>query len=95
MTFQGWIECVGCADRSCYDLQAHTKATGVRLVAERKLAESISFISVDFVSYGYELNMFISLEKIHQCHSTCFKWAEQHLYITVNSDWLYILYERL
>lgn len=36
---QGWIECVGCADRSAYDLTQHTKATGVRLAAEKKLPE--------------------------------------------------------
>ncbi|OWF40012.1 Glycine--tRNA ligase [Mizuhopecten yessoensis] len=41
-TSYGWVECVGCADRSCYDLTQHTKATGVKLVAERKLAEAIS-----------------------------------------------------
>lgn len=34
----GWIECVGCADRSAYDLTQHTKATGIRLAAEKKLA---------------------------------------------------------
>ena len=34
---QGWVECVGCADRSAYDLNQHTIATGVKLVAERKL----------------------------------------------------------
>lgn len=33
----GWIECVGCADRSAYDLTQHTKATGIRLAAEKKL----------------------------------------------------------
>ncbi|XP_053373501.1 glycine--tRNA ligase-like isoform X1 [Mercenaria mercenaria] len=38
-TSYGWIECVGCADRSCYDLTCHQKATGLKLVAERKLAE--------------------------------------------------------
>ncbi|GFO25816.1 glycine--tRNA ligase-like [Plakobranchus ocellatus] len=27
-TSYGWVECVGCADRSCYDLNQHTKATG-------------------------------------------------------------------
>lgn len=37
--FKGWIECVGCADRSAYDLTQHTKATGVRLAAEKKLTE--------------------------------------------------------
>lgn len=30
---------MGCADRSAYDLTQHTQATGVRLVAEKKLAE--------------------------------------------------------
>ncbi|ESO96348.1 hypothetical protein LOTGIDRAFT_202150 [Lottia gigantea] len=46
-TSYGWIECVGCADRSCYDLTQHTEATGVKLVADRKLPEPISF----FISY--------------------------------------------
>lgn len=30
---------MGCADRSAYDLSQHTQATGVRLAAEKKLAE--------------------------------------------------------
>ncbi|XP_054272039.1 glycine--tRNA ligase [Macrosteles quadrilineatus] len=38
-TSYGWIECVGCADRSAYDLNQHFKATGTKLVAEKKLAE--------------------------------------------------------
>ncbi|KRZ92850.1 Glycine--tRNA ligase [Trichinella sp. T8] len=38
-TTHGWIECVGIADRSCYDLTQHSKATGVRLVAEKRLPE--------------------------------------------------------
>lgn len=37
LTSYGWIECVGCADRSAYDLKQHTEATGVKLVAEKKL----------------------------------------------------------
>ncbi|UJR15719.1 hypothetical protein I4U23_002654 [Adineta vaga] len=36
----GWIECVGCADRSCFDLTQHTKFSGHRLVAERLLSTS-------------------------------------------------------
>jgi glycyl-tRNA synthetase len=39
LTSYGWIECVGCADRSAYDLTQHTNATGVKLVAEKKLPE--------------------------------------------------------
>lgn len=39
LTSYGWIECVGCADRSAYDLTQHTNATGVRLAAEKRLPE--------------------------------------------------------
>lgn len=37
LTSYGWVECVGCADRSAYDLTQHTRATGVKLVAEKRL----------------------------------------------------------
>ena len=39
LTSYGWIECVGCADRSAFDLTQHTRATGVALNAEKKLDE--------------------------------------------------------
>ena len=39
LTSYGWIECVGCADRSCFDLTQHSLATGVRLAAEKALRE--------------------------------------------------------
>ncbi|KAL1809830.1 hypothetical protein ACET3Z_026820 [Daucus carota] len=35
----GWIECVGIADRSAYDLRAHMDKSGVALVAHEKFAE--------------------------------------------------------
>ncbi|XP_050953943.1 glycine--tRNA ligase [Labeo rohita] len=38
-TSYGWIEIVGCADRSCYDLLCHARATKVPLVAEKPLKE--------------------------------------------------------
>jgi glycyl-tRNA synthetase len=41
LTSYGWVECVGCADRSAYDLQQHSKATGVKLCAEKKLPAPI------------------------------------------------------
>ncbi|KAL0425198.1 UNVERIFIED_CONTAM: Glycine--tRNA ligase, mitochondrial 1 [Sesamum radiatum] len=37
----GWIECVGIADRSAYDLRAHTDKSGVPLVAHEKFSEPI------------------------------------------------------
>ncbi|HHF56188.1 MAG TPA: glycine--tRNA ligase [Thermoplasmatales archaeon] len=36
----GWIECVGIADRSAHDLEAHMKATGVDMRAFRKYDEA-------------------------------------------------------
>lgn len=36
---QGWVECVGHADRSAYDLEVHTKASKVELVAREAYAE--------------------------------------------------------
>lgn len=47
---KGWVECVGCADRSAYDLSQHTKSTGVRLVAERKLREPKTIDVVEAVA---------------------------------------------
>ncbi|RUS21874.1 glycyl-tRNA synthetase [Endogone sp. FLAS-F59071] len=35
----GWIECVGCADRSAYDLTVHSKRTKEKLVAREQLPE--------------------------------------------------------
>lgn len=37
LTTAGWLECVGCADRSCYDLAQHANATNVKLSANRSL----------------------------------------------------------
>lgn len=52
----GWVECVGCADRSCYDLTQHTKHSGVKLVAEKQLAQpkvvDVTEIQVDKSSLG-------------------------------------------
>jgi glycyl-tRNA synthetase len=39
-TSYGWIECVGCADRSAYDLTVHSKKTGRALVVQKALKEA-------------------------------------------------------
>ncbi|WKY00583.1 hypothetical protein Q1695_014983 [Nippostrongylus brasiliensis] len=49
LTSYGWIECVGNADRSCYDLTQHSKATNTKLVAEKKLSEPRTVNTVDAV----------------------------------------------
>jgi len=35
----GWLEIVGCADRSAFDLTHHSKGSGVKLLASRKFKE--------------------------------------------------------
>jgi glycyl-tRNA synthetase len=40
-TVYGWVECVGHADRACYDLDVHGKACGVPHVASERLPEPI------------------------------------------------------
>ena len=37
----GWIECVGNADRSCYDLTRHTEVTGEKLCVRETLPEAV------------------------------------------------------
>ncbi|KAM4028610.1 LOW QUALITY PROTEIN: glycine--tRNA ligase [Anomaloglossus baeobatrachus] len=50
-TSYGWIEIVGCADRSCYDLSCHARATKVPLVAEKPLKEPISLLTLNVVQF--------------------------------------------
>ncbi|KAF9331787.1 Glycine--tRNA ligase 1, mitochondrial [Podila minutissima] len=40
-TSYGWKECVGCADRSAYDLTVHTNKTGEKLVVRERLPEPL------------------------------------------------------
>ncbi|PSS10706.1 hypothetical protein M430DRAFT_22053 [Amorphotheca resinae ATCC 22711] len=42
LTSYGWVECVGCADRSAYDLTVHAKKTGAPLVVRQRLEKPIS-----------------------------------------------------
>ncbi|CAG8446133.1 12093_t:CDS:10 [Dentiscutata heterogama] len=39
----GWIECVGCADRSAYDLTVHTNRTKEKLIVRESLAEPLIY----------------------------------------------------
>lgn len=38
----GWIECVGHADRACYDLEQHSQRTGVPMQASVRLPEPVT-----------------------------------------------------
>lgn len=52
----GWIECVGCADRSAYDLSVHAKKTGSPLVVRENLAEPLKIeewaVEIDKKNFG-------------------------------------------
>lgn len=41
LTSYGWIECVGCADRSAYDLTVHSKKTGEPLIVREPRPEPL------------------------------------------------------
>lgn len=47
-TSHGWIECVGCADRSAYDLTVHSKKTQQDLTVRENLDEPIVWTEWDF-----------------------------------------------
>ncbi|KAJ9068526.1 Glycine--tRNA ligase 1, mitochondrial [Entomophthora muscae] len=43
LTSYGWIECVGCADRSAYDLTVHSQKTKEKLVVRKALAQPLVY----------------------------------------------------
>lgn len=55
-TSYGWIECVGCADRSAYDLTVHSKKTNEKLVVRQTLASPITTnnleVEIDKKAFG-------------------------------------------
>ncbi|EHK97089.1 putative Glycyl-tRNA synthetase 1, mitochondrial [Glarea lozoyensis 74030] len=55
-TSYGWIECVGCADRSAYDLTVHAKKTGAPLFVRERLDKPITIeewqIDLDKKKFG-------------------------------------------
>lgn len=56
LTSYGWIECVGCADRSAFDLTVHTKKTGAPLYVRETRSEPLKVeewqIDVDKKKFG-------------------------------------------
>lgn len=46
----GWVECVGHADRACYDLKVHEKATNVSMVATQKVdpPQEVEYAKIKF-----------------------------------------------
>ena len=56
LTSYGWIECVGCADRSAYDLSVHAKRTGAPLVVRETRKEPLRIeewqVDIDKKKFG-------------------------------------------
>lgn len=56
LTSYGWIECVGCADRSAYDLSVHAKKTGASLMVRQTRKEPLKIeewqIDLDKKKFG-------------------------------------------
>jgi glycyl-tRNA synthetase len=62
----GWIECVGIADRSAYDLRAHSDKSGEKLEAHEKFAEPRE-VEVSFpfpLWFANAFNHYFSLKKM-------------------------------
>uniref|UniRef100_A0A146P442 Glycine--tRNA ligase n=1 Tax=Fundulus heteroclitus TaxID=8078 RepID=A0A146P442_FUNHE len=83
-TSYGWIEIVGCADRSCYDLQCHARATKVPLVAEKPLKEPKTVNVVQFepnkgaIGKAYKKDAKLAMEYLAVCDE-CFITEQEQL----------------
>ncbi|XP_037613104.1 glycine--tRNA ligase-like [Sebastes umbrosus] len=83
-TSYGWIEIVGCADRSCFDLQCHARATKVPLVAEKPLKEPKVVNVVQFepnkgaIGKAYKKDAKIAMEYLSVCDE-CFITEQEKL----------------
>ncbi|KAM9839459.1 glycine--tRNA ligase-like isoform 2-T2 [Aulostomus maculatus] len=84
-TSYGWIEIVGCADRSCFDLSCHSRATKVPLVAEKPLKEPISFNVVKFepnkgaIGMAFKKEAKLVLEYLEVCDECYISEQEKRL----------------
>ncbi|NWI65344.1 GARS ligase, partial [Todus mexicanus] len=84
-TSYGWIEIVGCADRSCYDLSCHARATKVPLIAEKPLKEPISFQNKPFeankgaIGKAYKKDAKVVMEYLSMCDECYINEMEQLL----------------
>ncbi|KAM7037219.1 glycine--tRNA ligase [Passerculus sandwichensis] len=84
-TSYGWIEIVGCADRSCYDLSCHARATKVPLIAEKHLKEPITVNIVQFeankgaIGKAYKKDAKVVMEYLSMCDECYINEMEQLL----------------
>uniref|UniRef100_A0A803VR83 Glycine--tRNA ligase n=1 Tax=Ficedula albicollis TaxID=59894 RepID=A0A803VR83_FICAL len=78
-TSYGWIEIVGCADRSCYDLSCHARATKVPLVAE-KTVNIVQFeANKGAIGKAYKKDAKVVMEYLSMCDECYISEMEQLL----------------
>ena len=84
-TSYGWIECVGCADRSAYDLTVHSVRTKEKLVVREQLAEPLTVekwqVEINKKTFGpkYKKNAKAVEEAILSYTDECFAELEKDL----------------
>ena len=73
---QGWVECVGCADRSCYDLKCHMTGAKVDMSAKETLPEPVSLsLLVRCLRFRW-CDIQVSMELEHEDVETCLHFRE-------------------
>jgi len=89
-TSYGWIEIVGCADRSCFDLTCHARVTKVPLAAEKPLKEPKVVNVVQFeankgaIGKAYKKDAKLVMEHLAVCDE-CYI-ADQEQLLTENGE---------
>uniref|UniRef100_A0A803VR86 Glycine--tRNA ligase n=1 Tax=Ficedula albicollis TaxID=59894 RepID=A0A803VR86_FICAL len=85
-TSYGWIEIVGCADRSCYDLSCHARATKVPLVAENSLTALYRTVNIvqfeankGAIGKAYKKDAKVVMEYLSMCDECYISEMEQLL----------------
>lgn len=86
LTSHGWIECVGCADRSAYDLKQHTKSSGIQLTAERRLTTPKEIIANEIVPTKEFLSKMSSKRSKQVAKMLASLNQEQQIALLTNAD---------
>ena len=85
-TSHGWIECVGIADRSCYDLVQHAKATKSNIHISEPLEKPVSIKYFNFkINKKLIFKIFGKIIGNKNCDDFC-KHLETHLDDPLNID---------
>ena len=74
LTSYGWVECVGCADRSAFDLTQHSEATGIKLSAEKRLPQPVSKDITEILPNKVKIHLQQD-EKINKFYISRGRWA--------------------